>query len=123
MKLLSALNDSLHDIIHELSSRAAMLSGGNSISGENFIQQLSADILSADEAFASSLSASVLSVPTFSDIVADGTTLSSILSSTGADVSALEEQLRQTSAYLDSKIDTADLSIRADMASADTELN
>lgn len=84
---------------------------------------MNADVLSADEAFATSLSTSMLSVPTFSDIVADRTTLSSILSSTGADVSALEEKLRQTSAYLDNKIDTADLSIRADMASADAELN
>ena len=85
MKLLSALNDSLHNIVFELSSRAAMLSGGNIISGENFIQQLSSDVLSA----------SVLSVPTFCDIAADGTTLSSILSGTGADVSA----------HLDTKID------------------
>lgn len=91
MKLLSTLNDNLYDIVFELSSRAAMLSGGNIISGENFIQQLSTDVLSA----------ALLSVPTFCDIAADGTTLSSILSSTGADVSALDRKIDDVIAELE----------------------
>lgn len=108
-----------------------MLSGGNDISGSNFIESLSAAQLAAAEAavkiaIAEQLSAGSISIPSFGSLSASGMSLSSLLSSMGSDVSALAEELREADAALGRRIDETSSSLAEDIslsvASVESEL-